>query len=211
MGQSVVLGSQGGRGADTRDRVRTWLLHCKGQHACKWHVQANACPPVHAPQTPSSHLAPSPKHRDQAGQFGSKQTRHVASQGDPAHQQGLTNPSPLRSARILLSAIPIQPTTTATAQTQSPLHKDIPCQEVFVSPRVEQRRQIPAGRLTTSKDLQVQASRPEGHVHMHVLRAGTTPPHRAPHAEGRGPSPAPIPPRVWARAGRANTPNHITA
>lgn len=107
-------------------------------------VQANACPPVHAPQAPSSRLAPSPKHTDQAGQFGSKQTWHMARQGDPACQQGLTSPSPLQNTRILLSAIPIQPTTTATAQTQSPLQNDVPCQEAFISPQVEQRRQIPS-------------------------------------------------------------------
>lgn len=82
-----------------------------------------------------------------------------------------------------------------------------------MSPRVEQRRQIPAGRLTTSKDLQVQASRPEGHAHMHVLRAGTTPPHRALHAEGRGPSPAPSHHVCGPEQGKQTppTPNHITA
>lgn len=70
-----------GTDTHTRDRVTAQLLHCKGQHACKQCVQANAHPPVRAPQALSSHLAPSPKHTDQEGQLRSKQTQPTARQG----------------------------------------------------------------------------------------------------------------------------------
>ena len=92
----------------------------------------------------------------------------MARQGKPACQQGLTSPSPLKNTRLLLCAIPTQP-TTATSPTQSLLQKDIPCQEAFTNAQAEQRSQIPTGRVSTSRDLQVQASTPEGQVHM--LRA----------------------------------------
>lgn len=48
--------------------------------------------------------------------------------------QPISRVSPLKSTRILLSAIPTQTTITAAVETHSPLRKDIPCQEAFTGP-----------------------------------------------------------------------------
>lgn len=154
-------------------------------------VQANICLPAHAPQAPSSHLASSPKHTDQAGQRGSKQThRHMARQGYPAHQQGLTTQKhqdpafshPHTAHNNSLCGNPQPPAEVHTLP--GSLHKSLGWAEEADPSRKGYHIQGPPDASKQSK---------RAHARAWDCGPGTIPPHRAPPMLRAGEGLLPLP------------------
>lgn len=92
--------------------------------------------------------------------LGSKQAHHMAKQGTQPVHRGPPAPHHLRSCLLPSS----HSSQEQPLHKPKPLQKHIPWQETLTNPQVEQKGQVPAGRVSPPKDLWMEKSRLEGHV-----------------------------------------------